>query len=341
MSIGTYYFNGTSFSNATAVYTNASLTTLAPDGFYSDAGIVRQQLNGVLLNVQTCNSCAVDCGSGVSGASNNQNGVFQASVDLANSTGAVIFYGFWGASIPDGCRLVFNNQTVNRFTCFENHSNNPIVNGAGTTVDYAGINNAAGEYTYLGSTNNQILPNSPYNGVGVNCPTQGGQPEDYTLINGTYVAQGSFQNITVTSDMLGVNSTSNLLAYTAVVPKTVLTPTVLQVQISAPLCGTLFNWTIACPVALPSFQASPLQGNTNCATATSTFYYAKNATWNGSTFTPETGSVPVVGNFVFTDADGTTYLNDTNNLQYIILANNTALGIRNGVVVSTATCVIP
>ena len=59
--LGIYYFNGTSFSTASAIYTNAALTTLAPDGFYSNAGIVRQQLNGILLNAQSCDTCAVSC----------------------------------------------------------------------------------------------------------------------------------------------------------------------------------------------------------------------------------------------------------------------------------------
>ena len=31
---GTYYFDGINFSQATALYTDAALTTLAPDGFY-------------------------------------------------------------------------------------------------------------------------------------------------------------------------------------------------------------------------------------------------------------------------------------------------------------------
>ena len=52
--LGTYYFNGTSFASATSVYTDAALTTLAPDGYYSNGSIIRQQLNGLLLNAQAC-----------------------------------------------------------------------------------------------------------------------------------------------------------------------------------------------------------------------------------------------------------------------------------------------
>ena len=57
--LSTFYFDGTSFATATAVYTNATLTTLAPDGYYSNEVLVRQQLNGVLLNATTCTTCAI------------------------------------------------------------------------------------------------------------------------------------------------------------------------------------------------------------------------------------------------------------------------------------------
>lgn len=54
----TFYLNGPSLASATAVYTNSSLTTLAPNGYYSDGTIVRQQSSGSLLPQSTCPSCA-------------------------------------------------------------------------------------------------------------------------------------------------------------------------------------------------------------------------------------------------------------------------------------------
>lgn len=50
----TYYLNAPSLGSATAVFTNASLTTLAANGFYSDGVISRQQVSGVLLPQQEC-----------------------------------------------------------------------------------------------------------------------------------------------------------------------------------------------------------------------------------------------------------------------------------------------
>jgi hypothetical protein len=54
----TFYLNAPSLASATAVYSNASLTTLAADGYYSDGTIVRQQSSGSLLPQSTCPSCA-------------------------------------------------------------------------------------------------------------------------------------------------------------------------------------------------------------------------------------------------------------------------------------------
>lgn len=56
---GNYYLNGASFAVATAVYTNSSLTTLAPDGYYSEGGVVRQQVSGVLQTQSSCPGCGV------------------------------------------------------------------------------------------------------------------------------------------------------------------------------------------------------------------------------------------------------------------------------------------
>ena len=41
--LGTYCFDGVNFSSATSLYTDSSLSTLAPDGYYGQGLIVRQQ----------------------------------------------------------------------------------------------------------------------------------------------------------------------------------------------------------------------------------------------------------------------------------------------------------
>ena len=54
-----YYIDTFNFAKATAVYTDAALTTLAADGFYQMGGVTaRQQVNGVLDPPQDCPSCS-------------------------------------------------------------------------------------------------------------------------------------------------------------------------------------------------------------------------------------------------------------------------------------------
>lgn len=49
-----YYIDTNNFSTATAVWSDAGLTTKAPDGYYSFTGNYRQQFNGLLQTIQAC-----------------------------------------------------------------------------------------------------------------------------------------------------------------------------------------------------------------------------------------------------------------------------------------------
>ena len=55
---GTYYYSSANFASATALYIDAALSTFAPDGWYSDESIYRQQASGVLFAEATCPNCA-------------------------------------------------------------------------------------------------------------------------------------------------------------------------------------------------------------------------------------------------------------------------------------------
>ena len=52
-----YYLNAPSLGSATAIFTDSGLTTCAPDGFYSDGTITREQVECILLPQQTCPTC--------------------------------------------------------------------------------------------------------------------------------------------------------------------------------------------------------------------------------------------------------------------------------------------
>jgi len=55
---GIYYIDTFNFADATAVYTDAALTTFAADGFYQMGGVTaRQQVSGVLKPAEPCPTC--------------------------------------------------------------------------------------------------------------------------------------------------------------------------------------------------------------------------------------------------------------------------------------------
>ncbi len=333
--IQTLCFDGDTFAQAYALYTSSDLTTLAPDGYYSQGQIVRQQLNGILLNAQPCSACLVPCGSGLNLNISNS-GIFSVDIDVANDVGAVVVYFYMGASIPDGVDMVWNGTHYNRLTC-QGNDGTIILDGAGTSVDYAGFNNqGTGLPTYVGNQNANLINFSPYDGTEV-CPTNGGAPSNFLYVSGAFVDQGTTTNTNVVNNQVGTVAATSPL-FTLVLPKNSVTPTSLNLQIFAPLCGTLWRLELACPVALPSFLGSPAQTGLGCSNATVTYYFARNATGTQLPFTVDTNTRPVVGNFVFTDSSGATYLNDTATQQRYVMDNNQVITVRNGVVINVTSC---
>ena len=321
-----YISNDYTFDNAPRFYDDEALTTISATGWYSD-----DILGGCVAPVPT-----VPCGQGISAAVSG-NGSFVADIDLANDTGAVILYFWMGSTIPDGVLATYNSNTFNRLTCQGNKQSSVIVDGSSTAVDYAGINNqGTGLVTYVGNDNSNLLIHSPYNNTPSGTCTSGDKPQNYTYDGTSYLAQGTYSTVTVVSDQIGVNPTGSQV-FTMVVPKTTATPEILNLLVSAPMCGTVFRWSASCPVDLPSFTASVIQSTTTCAAATTTYYFARNATGTNIPFVIDTNTIPNIGNWVFEDANGSSYLNDTNTIQYYIIAT-TAFGVRNGVVVSSAAC---
>lgn len=130
-----------------------------------------------------------------------------------------------GSSVPDGIIATWDGNSVNRLTAADNHNGITLINGAGTQVDYAGIaNQGTGLPTYVGNQNNALLSNSPYDSAG-SCPTDGTSPSNFSLISGTYVDQGTTQDVTIASNAIGYASDPDSPVFTMVVPKTSVTPT--------------------------------------------------------------------------------------------------------------------
>jgi hypothetical protein len=53
----TFYLDAADLASAASVYLDNALSNIAPDGFYSDGTIVREQSSGVLLTQTDCGTC--------------------------------------------------------------------------------------------------------------------------------------------------------------------------------------------------------------------------------------------------------------------------------------------
>lgn len=306
MPLSTYYLNGTTLENSTAIYTDAALTTCAADGFYSDgSGIVRELSGCVLGAVQTCPTCLVDCGLGPITYSSTE-GVFLVNIDLGDAptdVGAVLVK-FTPASEPDGIKATYNGVSYNKLS-------SPVDGYHGGTV----LNG----YTYVGDG-------------GATCvPVAGTTYSDLIRYryNGT-----SFVDTGLTED---VSPLAGELSFSASVPGTLvmvipkLSASIkeLNIEIAGVCTTTSFTVEVDCPVLLTGYSSSVVGPDfpTACGFAIGETYY--NAPVSG------TAGNPAVNDWVFSDAYGENVLAQgfykINALEYIEVD-------ANGVVINRANC---
>jgi hypothetical protein len=264
----TYYLNGPSLGSATAVFTNAALTVCAANGFYSDGVIVREQVSCVLLPQQTCPSCSVPCG-GTINANGNQ-GVYYLNVNLGAPTGAVIVQ-FNPLSVPDGIKALFNSVTYNGLS-------SPAW---GWRQGTAGLPTYVGERTF----DCGIVAGSPYT------------LNEFQYNGTTFAALGTTESVSVAAGQMQLTATApgNCIM---VIPKTVSSPSILNLTFIGPCSGTVFNVTVSCPAALTSFSSSTVNVNSSaaCSATINQTYYVAHVNGAGGTLG--------LYDLVFSDANG-------------------------------------
>ena len=267
----------------------------------------RQQSNSALGTLTACPSCPAPCGVGATipqGSAGYYNLDFDAG-STASDTGAIIVY-FDPQGVPDGIRVLYDNVYYNTVTS----------NTEGRIQTPSGV---AGAFTILGNTGNACMPASYPN------------TQSYTfydgIVSGAWNNTGTTQSITINQgDYIGGGANQ---FNTLVIPKTSATPSIVSIQVLGH-CVTGWDVEVSCPAALPSVLASTAQSTDACnSTQNTSVYFAKN--YN------DTNTVPIVGNFVFTDENGATPLNNTSTVQYYI-TGTIAFSVLNGVVVASNTC---
>ncbi len=87
--LATYYLNGPTLGSSTTIFSNSSLSTVAPNGFYSDGVTSREQVSGVLLPPVTCDSCTpsvtYNCVSGECIDPGDGTGTYSTLIDCENN----------------------------------------------------------------------------------------------------------------------------------------------------------------------------------------------------------------------------------------------------------------
>ena len=245
-----YYLNAPSLGSATSIFLNAGLTTCAPDGYYSDGVIVRQQVSCVLLPQQNCPSCAVNCA--ILPFSVETKGYFEISVYMGTATGAIpITFNPFGT--PVGFYAEFDGTIYNIFS-------SPV---------YGLQQGASGLPVYLGdsvTSGCDPVADSPITAI------------KYNYDGSNFVSSGTNETFSVTlSQIIGDDSPGDCVI---VIPKTTASPNIVTVKIYAPCTDSSFNLNIQCPYQLRSFDSSVRADDSVvvCALAVDQEYYVEHVT---------------------------------------------------------------
>lgn len=267
---GTFYLDAPSLSTATVVYSNAALTTVAANGFYSDGSIVREQVSGVLLPSVTCPSCSIPCGPTIS--VNSSQGVYYLNTNLGSPTGAVIVR-FNTTSVPDGIKAVYNSVVYNGLS----------------SPSFGWRQGTVGLTTYLGSLSDAcssgIVAGSPYT------------LSEFQYNGTTFAPLGTLETVSIASGQMQLTASApgNCVM---VIPKTAAAPSILDLTLIGPCVSTVFDILVSCPAALPSFASSTVNVDSTaaCAATVNQTYYVAYVS----------GGSGVLGlyDLVFSDANG-------------------------------------
>tara|TARA_B110000977_G_scaffold200472_1_gene291124 strand:+ start:8856 stop:9986 length:1131 start_codon:yes stop_codon:yes gene_type:complete len=295
-----YYYDGTTLGNSTAIFTDSSMSVCATDGFYSDGVIVRELSGCTLLPEQVCGTCATPCGGNISGSGDQ--GIYLLDLDAGGTSsdvGAVIIK-FDPASIPDGIRATYNNVVYNKLS---------------SPIDGYHASTNPSNFTYVGRTSSDC---------GISGTTYPNLIEK-NYVNGGFVATGNTQSITVAPGdvSLGTSSPGNCIM---VVPKTLATPTLINLEFVGPCSSTAWNISVSCPTALPSFSSSVKAAKESDACSlplNQTYYFASHTS----------AATPAIYDWVFGDSFG---MNVLENGFYKV--GNNFIQVQNGLVVAIGSC---
>ena len=310
--LGNYYYDGTSFASATVLCTDADLLIPALDGWYSQGGIYRNFVSGILNTAVTCPSCVYGCSSSI--ISSSLYGKHIITVDIGNNIGAVLIE----FTVPSPLYASRATWTWNSITASEYSSPNfGYCEGLIGDENIVGIDNTTGSGGLNFTGNNYVY--------------QAG-----SFIAGSTSTWGPYAN--QSAGGVGLTPGGGYGTVIMVVPKTLAAPDTLQIVIdTTSVVGTNnFDLKVNCPAALPAFSALNILFNTTGLACANTdpndvvFYHAVVSPLS-------TPFSPAVNDWVFKDENGDTPL--INGFYRVFIgATYQEMQVINGVVVALIPC---
>lgn len=314
--LGTYYLNAPSLGSATSVYTDAALTTVAPDGWYTDGTTVRLLDGGVFDIPMSCPACIEKCSSaGISYLGTR--GYFYTEIDTGTTSvdvGAIVIEVTLGTShqIPLGIVFTLFGNVYNKFSC----------------QNFGLISIPSSNYIYIGNS----ADNCGIVGLGpVSLPVN-----EYNPVTNTYDNTGQTLTYQATAPQLALTA-GNPGKFVMVIPKNIAAPYgVLYIILS--LCNTYpteFNVVVNCPANLPSFTSTE-----NCATDTDTCLLPTTQTYYSADVNGNTSSGGFLGlyDWVFYDSFGQTVLPDGFYRSPSVNNPDSWFEVQDGVIISFGGC---
>jgi hypothetical protein len=318
----TFYLDAADLTLATAVYLDLALTNIAPDGFYGDGTITREQSSGILLTAEACAACATPCGTSIGGGGST--GVYQVNLDVGSTETGAIIVTFDPQSVPDGIRATYDGVVYNKISSPINGAFQCPNPGHFAIIGSTGATSVCGSWYPAGQTqtNPVYLYNPSLPGPNKFEPTGTTQVD---VIVGTSSAPTLLPDYFITS--------ASMSQCVMVIPKPSPTPSAVLIEIIGPCTTTGWDFSAFCPVALPSFSASNVftKGPEACGNAMpNTFYFAK----------VHLAADTYVGlyDYVFTDVNGQFPLANGFYLTSNVAGPSKVIEVDNGVIVSITDC---
>jgi hypothetical protein len=310
----TFYLNGADLATSTAVYLDFQLLNLAPNGFYGDGTIVRQQVSGILLPYQTCSGCPIPCDTGLIDT-NTEIALFNINATVGTSTAGPIIIYFYPQENADGIRAKYNGVTYNKLSC-----------------DLDGLHQSTNpaNFTFAGGIEAGCLDVLP---LSVSLPV-------YNYVSG-WVDSGSIVPLTVAPGDVSLTSAPGTSGATwvMVIPKTTSTPTDISVELATVCSDSKCTVDIKCPAELDRVVNGSIvfeDAAIECIEETAVVYYSVRV---------HDDEDILIGlyDYVFTDAAAENALADGFYLivnDYSGTPTTEVMQIENGIVIAITPCTL-